>query len=97
MARLFAFNIFFFLLPFVAYAGYLLITRGSFRNVAEWQMQTIAWLALGGAVFMVAAIVYFTQFETHEADSTYVPAQFVDGKIVPGRLDTDDGASPPPQ
>ena len=87
MARLFAFNIFFFLLPFIVYAGYLLITRGSFRNVAEWQMKTIAWLALGGAVFMVVAIVYFTQFERHEADSTYVPAQFVDGKIVPGHLD----------
>ena len=86
MARLFAFNIFFFLLPFAAYAGYLLITRGSFSNISEWQMRTIAWLALGGSLLMVTALVYFMQFEPGAADSTYLPARFEDGQIVPGRL-----------
>ncbi len=86
MARLFVFNIFFFLLPFVAYAGYLLITRGSFRNISEWQIQTIAWLALGGSLLMVAALLYFLQLQPGDAGSTYVPATFEDGKIIPGRL-----------
>ena len=86
MARLFAFNIFFFMLPFVGYAGYLLITQGSFRNISEWQMRTIAWLALGGSLLMVAALVYFLQFQPGEAGSTYLPARFEDGKIIPGRL-----------
>jgi hypothetical protein len=87
MARLFAYNIFFFLLPFLAYAAYLLATRGSFRNISQWQAQTIAWLALGGAVLMVAALVYFTQFQAGEADSTYVPARFDNGRIIPGYLE----------
>ncbi len=86
MARLFAFNIFFFLLPFLVYAGFLLATRGNLRNLAEWQARTIAWLAIGGGVLMIAALVFFTQFQVDEADSTYVPAQFQDGKIVPGHL-----------
>lgn len=86
MARLFAFNVFFFLAPFIAYAAYLLITKGSFRNITEWQLRTIAWLALGGAVLMVGSLVYFMQFNISEADSVYVPAQYEDGRIVPGRL-----------
>ena len=96
MARLFAYNVFFFLLPFLAYAGYLLATRGSFRNISEWQAQTIAWLALGGAVLMVGALVYFTQFQTGEANSTYVPARFEHGPIIPGFLEPAAPASAPP-
>lgn len=86
MARFFAFNIFFFLLPFAAYAVYLLATRGSFRNVSEWQARTVAWLALGGSIIMVASLVYFAQYETGDAESVYVPAQFEDGRIVPGHM-----------
>ncbi len=86
MARIFAFNIFLFLVPFIAYAAYLLITRGSFRNIAEWQMRTIAYLALGGAALMVASILYFGHIDLQGADRVYVPARFEDGKIVPGEL-----------
>lgn len=86
MARIFVFNIFFFLLPFLLYAGYLLATKGSFRNAEEWQLRTVSWLALGGAVLLVAVILIFANYDTVSGDTTYRPAQYIDGKIVPGEL-----------
>ena len=50
MARFLAFDAIFFLLPFAAYALWLVATRGSLTNIANWQARTIAILALGGAI-----------------------------------------------
>ena len=86
MARVFAFNIFFFLLPFLLYAGYLLATKGSLRNAEAWQLKTIGWLAVGGAVLMVGTLIIFLQVDTAPGDSVYRPARYVDGKIIPGEF-----------
>ena len=32
---------------------------------------------------MIAALIYFMQFQPGEANSTYLPARFEDGKIIP--------------
>ena len=57
MGRLVAFNALFFLLPFAIYAGWLLVTRGSAGNPAYWPLRTIGFLALGGALVTIAALV----------------------------------------
>ena len=57
MTRLVAFDALFFLIPFAVYALWLLITRGSLSNIADWQARTIAWLAAGGAALMIAVLV----------------------------------------
>ena len=95
MTRVFAFNIFFFLLPFVVYAAYLWATRGSFRNISQWQMRTVAWLALGGSLLLLGSLVYFTQFQLVGGDSSYRPARFIDGEIVPGELIPESEAASP--
>jgi len=64
MARLVAFNAIFFLLPFGVYAAWLLATRGSVGTAGDWPLRTIAWLAIGGAVLMVVAILAFIHFDT---------------------------------
>lgn len=88
MGRLVAFNAVFFLLPFALYAGWLLVTRGSANNPAFWPLKTIGFLALGGAIVMVAALVIFLQFSGAPPEANYRPATLGEGgKIVPGTLE----------
>ena len=88
MGRLVAFNALFFLLPFAIYAGWLLVTRGSAGNPAYWPLRTIGFLALGGALVMIAALVIFLQFSDAPPEATYRPATLgEDGRIVPGKLE----------
>lgn len=87
MARLFAFNVIFFLLPFAIYAGWLLATRGSAANIEDWQGRTVAYLAVGGAVVLTVALVAFTSFRGAPPRGVYQPAVFENGKLVPGHID----------
>jgi len=94
MARFVAFDALLFLLPFAAYAVWLVVTRGSLRNVEDWQARTIAILAIAGAGLLLAALVTFTSFRTIPPGGTYVPAHIENGKIVPGHIDpSPDGPS----
>ena len=87
MARLVAFNVIFFLLPFAVYAGWLLATRGTVGGASDWPVRTISSLAIGGAALLIIALVAFTQFTGAPAGSTYVPAQVIDGVLVPGHFE----------
>ncbi len=88
MTRLVAFDALFFLIPFAVYALWLLITRGSLSNIADWQARTIAWLAAGGAALMVAVLVAFVHLSPPPAGDTYVPPYVDDdGNIVPGHFE----------
>lgn len=87
MFRFIAFDAVFFLLPFAAYALWLIITRRTLRNAEDWQVKTIAWLALVGAVLMVAALVVFVHLDTSPPGGTYVPAHVENGVIVPGHIE----------
>ena len=91
MVRFVAFDAIFFLLPFVAYGLWLLVTRRSLGGVAEWEVRTISLLSLAGAVLMIASVLIFIQFDRDPPGGTYVPAHMEDGKIVPGRI-----VPPPP-
>jgi hypothetical protein len=87
MGRVVAFNAIFFLLPFAFYAGWLLLARGSANNPNDWTLKTIGYLALGGAILMVAALVVFLQVSGAPPEANYRPAILEDGKIVPGKLE----------
>ena len=88
MTRLVAFDALFFLIPFAVYALWLLITRGSLSNIADWQARTIAWLAAGGAALMIAVLVVFVHFGTAPTGDTYIPPYVDDnGDIVPGHFE----------
>ncbi len=87
MLRFIAFDAVFFLLPFAIYALWLIFTRRTLRNISDWQISTIAYLALAGAVLMVLVIVGFVHFDTDAPGGTYVPAHLENGKIVPGHFE----------
>jgi len=88
MLRLIAFDAVFFLIPFAVYALYLVITRGSLSNIADWQAKTIAALAAGGAVLMFVVILIFIQFQGSPVDGTYIPPHLDDeGNIIGGHFE----------
>jgi len=86
MGRIVAFNLIFFLLPFGVYLGWLMATKGTVSN-SDWPMKTIGWLAGGGAILMIVAILFFVQFVGAPPGSTYVPAQYIDGELIPGHFE----------
>jgi Family of unknown function (DUF6111) len=86
MGRVLAFDVVFFLLPFGVYLGWLFATRGSV-SAGDLPMKTIGWLATGGAVLMVIALLAFVHFAAAPPGSTYVPARFVDGQLIPGHFE----------
>jgi Family of unknown function (DUF6111) len=88
MARLVVFNAIIFLLPFAIYAGWLVATRGSASNAADWSLKTIGYLAIGGAVLMIAALLIFVQLSGASPEANYRPATLdKQGRIVPGTLE----------
>jgi len=87
MARFVAFDVVFFLLPFAAYALWLMVTRRTVRNADDWQVRTLGFLALSGALLMVVALVAFVHFDAEAPGGSYVPAHIENGVIVPGHID----------
>ena len=87
MARFAAFDVVLFLLPFAAYALWLLVTRRSLSNVDDWTVRTIGYLALAGAALVIVVLVVFIQRDTDKPGGTYVPAHIENGVIVPGHFE----------
>ena len=88
MIRLVGFDAILFLVPFAVYALWLVITRGSLSNVADWQARTIAWLAAGGALLMILVLVLFVHLDAGPVNGTYVPAHIdQNGDVVPAHFE----------
>jgi hypothetical protein len=87
MARVVVLDVLLFLLPFAGYAVWLVMTRGSLANATDWQIRTIAYLGIAGAVLLVGTLIIFVTFQTSPPGHEYEPAQMEDGKIVPGHFE----------
>lgn len=94
MARFVLFDLLLFLLPFAAYALWLILTRRTLRNADDWTVKTIAVLALVGAVITIIALVVFVHLDTAPPGGTYVPAHIENGVIVPGQIVPDTAPQP---
>ena len=73
-----------FLIPFVAYALFLIATRSGVLSPASWPAHMIAKLALGALLLVVISFVLLAHFSGASPDSTYVPAHIENGRLVPG-------------
>jgi hypothetical protein len=73
-----------FLIPFVAYALFLMATRAGVFASSSWPAHLIAKLVLGSLLLVVISFVFLAQFSGAPPDSTYVPAHIEDGKLVHG-------------
>ncbi|WP_065751459.1 DUF6111 family protein [Bradyrhizobium paxllaeri] len=73
-----------FLIPFVAYALFLIATRSGVFVSSSWPARLVAKLVLGSLVLVVVSFVLLAQFSGAPPGSTYVPAHIEDGKLVHG-------------
>jgi hypothetical protein len=73
-----------FLIPFAAYALFLMATRAGVFASASWPAHLVAKLVLGSLLLVVISFILLAQFSGAPPDSTYVPAHLENGKLVPG-------------
>ena len=73
-----------FLIPFAAYALFLIATRSGVLASASWPAHLIAKLVLGSLLLVIISFVMLAQFSGAPPNSTYVPAHIENGKLVDG-------------
>jgi hypothetical protein len=73
-----------FLLPFVAYAVYLWVSRAGVFTPEAWSISRLAWLTVAALLLLLGSFVAIAQFSGVPPGSTYVPAHMENGRFVPG-------------
>ena len=73
-----------FLIPFAAYALFLIATRSGVLASSSWPMHLVAKLVLGSLLLVIISFVLLAHFSGAPPDSTYIPAHIENGKLVPG-------------
>ncbi len=86
MLRIILVHLLLFLLPTLGYAFWLFATRRS-AGQEQWEDAPRMWLAITGAGLVVISLLFFATFEGTPPDGVYKPAEFKDGKLVPGRFE----------
>ncbi|MCZ8261701.1 MAG: DUF6111 family protein [Beijerinckiaceae bacterium] len=77
----------FFLLPFLCYAGFLILQQRNPRAARKiLTRRALQWQTLAGVALMaLVLVVYGLTDESHTG--AYSPAVFKDGQLVPGRVE----------
>ena len=73
-----------FLIPFVAYALFLMATRAGVFASSSWPVHLVAKLVLGSLLLVIISFIMLAHFSGAPPDSTYIPAHIENGKLVPG-------------
>ena len=73
-----------FLIPFAAYALFLVATRSGVFAQSSWPAHLVAKLALGSLLLVIVSFIMLAHFSGAPPDSTYIPAHIENGKFVPG-------------
>jgi Family of unknown function (DUF6111) len=73
-----------FLIPFVVYALFLVLTRSGLLTRTSWPVKVVGRLLVGSLLLVVLSLVLLAQFSGAPPHSTYVPAHLENGKLVPG-------------
>jgi len=75
-----------FVVPFVAYALFLLATRAGVLDPAAWPPRILVSLTIAALVLMLGSFVVIAHFSGAPPGSTYVPAHLENGRLVPGQV-----------
>jgi Family of unknown function (DUF6111) len=74
------------LLPSALWFAWASAARRAELRGARWQEAPWPWLA-GGGVLLAGAVLYLVSVHFGETGGRYVPSQFIDGELVPGRFE----------
>jgi hypothetical protein len=75
-----------FLLPFAAFALYLVLRARFPLEVEHWTRGRLSWLALAGLAAAAVGLIALNAFAPR-GHGRYVPAHLENGVIVPGRFE----------
>jgi hypothetical protein len=96
MIRIVIENVLLFLLPTLAYLGWVLIAHpeklertadGRIRPMRVLNDAPLLWLAASGTILLIVVLVAFGKTSGGRPDQTYSPPIFKDGKIQPGHIE----------
>lgn len=73
-----------FLVPFLLYAIFLIVTRTHLLHQTSWPIHIIGWLALASLLLVIVSLLLLAHFSGAPPNATYVPAHIENGKFVPG-------------
>jgi hypothetical protein len=73
-----------FLIPFAAYALFLVASRSGVLDTASWPARTVGKLAIVALLLVIASLVLLANFSGAPPESTYVPAHIENGRIIRG-------------
>ena len=73
-----------FLLPFAAYALFLIVARTNVLAAAAWPIQVVGPLVGIALLLTIGALVLLANFTGAPPGSTYTPAHMENGRLVPG-------------
>jgi hypothetical protein len=73
-----------FLIPFAAYALFLLATRSGLLLQSSWPVHVLAKLVLGSLLLVIVSFILLAHFSGAAPQSTYIPAHIENGRFVPG-------------
>ena len=73
-----------FLIPFAAYAVFLIATRAGVILPASWPLDMLAKLTLAALLLVVVSFILLAEYTGAPPNSTYVPAHVENGRLVPG-------------
>ena len=73
-----------FLIPFAAYALFLVASRAGLLAPNSWPLHLVARLAVIAMVLVVLSFVLLAHFSMAPPNSTYIPAHMENGRFVPG-------------
>ena len=82
--RVILINLLFFLLPFIGYALFLLLTRGRLDAEETLNGKSFFWLVAAGTLCVVIGLATLTTFHTGSPDAVYVPSRYENGVLIPG-------------
>jgi phosphoglycerol transferase MdoB-like AlkP superfamily enzyme len=73
-----------FLIPFILYAGFLLITRSALLHRSSWPQRVVGWLLVAALALVIVSLLLLVHYSGAPPGTTYVPAHIEDGRLVPG-------------
>lgn len=73
-----------FLIPFVLYAAFLVVTRSALMHRSSWPLRVVGWLLLSALALVIVSLLLLVHYSGAPPGTTYVPAHIEDGRLVPG-------------
>lgn len=73
-----------FLIPFVLYATFLILSRSNLLHRSSWPVKVVGWLALASLLLTIVSLLLLAHFSGAPPNATYVPAHIENGKFISG-------------